>query len=135
MTKAEQLGSTRIRPKKEATFGKSSNGSFGKKEYKGSFKSENLNSTSDSDFGTRPSNGNFGKEPSIMTAKPKAKAGELPYLEWLHEDGQASNCTCIVCDKPAQDWHHVKLHSMDKKDHKRLIPLCKALIKCYLKIH
>jgi hypothetical protein len=103
MTKAQQLGSTRIKPKAEATFGRTSKGSFGQTS-RGSF-----GKVSKGSFGQTESEGTFGKEQSIMTAKPKAKAGELPYLEWLHKDGQSSNCTCIVCDKPVQDWHHVKL--------------------------
>lgn len=137
MTKAEQVSSTRIKPKKESTFGKTSNGNFGKtsngdfgKSSKGSFGKVSRGSfgkkVSNGDFGKGPSKGSFGKDPSIIKLKPKAKASELSYLQWLHEDAQLHTCLCMVCDVPVQDWHHVKLNSTDKKNHKRLIPLCKA---------
>lgn len=120
MTKAEQLSSKRIKPKPESTFGKTSNGNFGKVS-KGNF-----GKVSRGNFGKKPSNGSFGKKQSIIKAKPKAKASELSYLAWLHEDAQMSTYTCMVCNSYVQDWHHVKLSSSDKKNHKRLIPLCKA---------
>ena len=54
MTKAQQLSSNRIKTKQESTFGRISNGNFGKK----------------------PSNGSFRKGQSIIKAKPKAKASD-----------------------------------------------------------
>ncbi|PHR54517.1 MAG: hypothetical protein COA44_12855 [Arcobacter sp.] len=120
MTKDEQLSSKRLRPKVESTFGKISNGSFGKVS-KGDF-----GKVSKGNFGKQASNGSFGKTQSIIKAKPKAKASELSYLSWLHEDAQMSSYTCMVCNLHVQDWHHVKLSSSDKKNHKKLIPLCKA---------
>ncbi|MDH5464557.1 MAG: hypothetical protein OEW60_02950 [Thiovulaceae bacterium] len=140
MTKKQQLNSNRIKPKLESTFGKRTEGSFGNKPSKGTFGKKpskgnfgkrsadsDLGSTpSNGDFGKKPSNGSFGKKPSIIKAKPKAKKSELPFLQWLHDETQLHRYTCLVCDTPVQDWHHVKLYSSDKKDHKRLIPLCKV---------
>jgi len=55
------------------------------------------------------------KNPKIITAEDKK------YLEYLKE----TNYGCFVCGKTDSiEWHHVKLYSSDKKDHKRLIPLC-----------
>jgi len=129
MTKAQQVSSTRIKPKKESTFGKTSNGNFGKnskgnleKVSRGSFGKKASNGS----FGKGPSQGDFGKEKSVIMPKPKAKESELSYLQWLHEDAQLHTCLCMVCNRPVQDWHHIKLNSTDKKNHKRLIPLCKA---------
>lgn len=43
------------------------------------------------------------------------------YLKWL----QTTTYACLVCGKHnAIEWHHVKRDSTDKKNHKRLIPLC-----------
>jgi len=43
------------------------------------------------------------------------------YLTWLHYQ----QYPCFVCGKQnGIEWHHVKRDSTDKKDHKRLIPLC-----------
>ena len=43
------------------------------------------------------------------------------YLKWL----QSYNCGCFVCGGfDCIEWHHVKEFSSDKKNHKRLIPLC-----------
>ncbi|HIC43857.1 MAG TPA: hypothetical protein EYO73_06085 [Sulfurimonas sp.] len=129
MTKAQQVSSTRIKPKKESTFGKTSNGNFGKSS-KGSFGKVSRGSfgkkQSNGDFGKGPSKGSFGKERLIIKSKPKVKVEELSYLQWLHEDAQLHTSFCMVCNRPVQDWHHVKLTSTDKKNHKRLIPLCKA---------
>ena len=57
--------------------------------------------------------------------KPIANESELEYLCWLHEDEQMEKYKCFVCDKPVEEYHHVKLHSSDKKNHKRVLPLCK----------
>lgn len=140
MTKKQQLTSNRIKPKKESTFGTSSKGSFGSKPSKGSFGKKASNGKfgskassgsfgkkpSNGSFGKNPSSGEFGKKPSVLKAKPKAKKSELPYLNWLHEASQMSRFTCMVCGVNVEDWHHVKRDSTDKKDHKRLIPLCKT---------
>ena len=43
------------------------------------------------------------------------------YLEWLQEQAYP----CFVCGGyNGIEWHHVKEFSSDKKNHKRLIPLC-----------
>jgi len=53
--------------------------------------------------------------------KKKITDEDKDYLEWL----QHQNYKCFVCGKQnGIEWHHVKLHSTDKKNHKRLIPLC-----------
>jgi len=56
--------------------------------------------------------------------KKKITTEDKKYLEWL----QAQSYKCFVCGKinpnDPVEWHHVKLHSTDKKNHKRLIPLC-----------
>jgi len=45
---------------------------------------------------------------------------EREYLSWL----QTIEANCMVCNKNADHWHHVKLNSTDKKNHFELIPLC-----------
>lgn len=56
-----------------------------------------------------------------MKNKPKITQHERDYLEWL----QLQNHNCILCDtKNNIEMHHVKYKSTDKKNHKRLIPLC-----------
>ncbi len=129
MTKKQQLTSNRIKPKAESTFGKMTRGNFGKTS-KGSFGKKPSNGEfgkkpSKGSFGQVASHGEFGKKASVLKAKPKAKKSELPFLNWLHEPSQMHHYQCIVCNNPVQDWHHVKLYSSDKKDHKRLIPLCR----------
>lgn len=56
--------------------------------------------------------------------KKKITTEDKKYLEWL----QSQSYKCFVCGKTNPndpiEWHHVKLHSTDKKNHKRLIPLC-----------
>jgi len=46
------------------------------------------------------------------------------YLEWL----QNSVFPCMVCGNIDHndpiEWHHIKNNSTDKKNHKRLVPLC-----------
>ena len=66
----------------------------------------------------------FGKVKKAIKPKRKAKDDELPYLDWLHEDEQMNSYDCIVCNCPVQEWHHIKKHSYDKKNHELLIPLC-----------
>ena len=61
------------------------------------------------------------KKKSVMKKKAKVVKKDLDYLDWLHEE----NCfTCMVCKSSNVEFHHVKRDSTDKKDHKRLIPLC-----------
>lgn len=81
-------------------------------------------------FGKKPSNGNFGKTPQ-KRIKAKSKKNivepiEQEFLNWLHQCEQ--RYPCFVCGKINSsdpiEWHHVKGHSYDKKNHKRLIPLC-----------
>lgn len=48
-------------------------------------------------------------------------ANDKKYLEYLKNTSYA----CFVCGKHnGIEWHHVKRDSTDKKNHKRLIPLC-----------
>lgn len=54
-------------------------------------------------------------------SKSNTTSEELDYLHWL----QLQNYPCFVCGcHNGIEWHHVKLYSSDKKNHKRLIPLC-----------
>ena len=57
--------------------------------------------------------------------KPIANDEEKEYLNWLHEDAQMLKYKCFVCGEPVEEYHHVKLNSSDKKNHKRVLPLCK----------
>ncbi len=110
---------------KRSSFGsKPSNGNFGKKPNNGS-------------FGKKPTKGDFGKKPSkpLVTKKKLSKKStkslanseEREYLSWLKSEA-SSEFSCFVCGKIKSDdrieWHHVKLDSSSKKNHKRLIPLC-----------
>jgi len=59
--------------------------------------------------------------------KPSSKnkktitAEDKEYLEYL----QTTDYCCMVCGTAnGVEFHHVKEHSVDKKNHKRLIPLC-----------
>jgi len=46
---------------------------------------------------------------------------DMEYLQWLQDQPYK----CFACGKQnGIEWHHVKLNSVDKKNHKRLIPLC-----------
>lgn len=47
---------------------------------------------------------------------------DLDYLNWL--DRHRSGFTCLVCGFGRVEFHHVKRDSTDRKNHKRLIPLC-----------
>ncbi len=67
----------------------------------------------------------FGAKKSVIKKKATASTEDRAYLNWLHKPQQMKDYTCMVCKAPIQDWHHVKLHSTDKKNHKKLIPLCK----------
>ena len=75
-----------------------------------------------STFGKRPSRGNFGKKISPIKKKPTTTPEDQAYLSWLNDQHYF---TCFVCNQQnGIEWHHVKEHSTDKKNHKRLIPLC-----------
>jgi len=63
----------------------------------------------------------FGKKKHILKKKVKASSGDLSYLSWLQDLARP----CIVCGNYSVEWHHVKRDSTDKKDHERLIPLCR----------
>jgi len=57
----------------------------------------------------------------LRDSKTKPTAKDKLYLQWLQE----RDTTCFVCGKQnGIEWHHVKRDSTDKKNHKRLIPLC-----------
>lgn len=69
----------------------------------------------------------FGKKP--YKGKSKNRKGntkitneDLNYLNWLNEKRHIFKC--IVCESKNVEFHHVKRDSTDKKNHKRLIPLC-----------
>lgn len=58
---------------------------------------------------------------NFVSKNKRASAEDKLYLNWLHEQ----NYGCFVCGgHNGIEWHHVKLHSSDKKDHTKLIPLC-----------
>ena len=42
------------------------------------------------------------------------------YLSWFHNQG----FTCMVCNNPQIEAHHVKLHSSDVKNDHELLPIC-----------
>ena len=86
-------------------------------------------------FGKKPSKGNFGKKKSVKKVNrfrelvPNKKQQQeteeyikdMEYLQWLQEQHYG----CFVCGEQGKiEWHHVKRDSTDKKNHKRLIPLC-----------
>jgi len=114
---------------------------FGKRPSRGSFGKKPSSGT----FGKKPSNGTFGKtkskplnrsgslKPSSKPLKKKsdknlATPEEKEFMDWIREDSQYLRYPCFVCGKHNPNdpikWHHVKLYSSDKKNHKRLIPLC-----------
>lgn len=56
-----------------------------------------------------------------MKNKPKITDEDKEYLGWL----QLQTFNCMVCNTNyGIEYHHTKEHSTDRKDHKRLIPLC-----------
>jgi len=63
----------------------------------------------------------FGTKKSVIKKKAKVSEKDLTYLNWLQAQ---TNYGCMVCNSGKIQWHHVKEHSTDKKDHSRLIPLC-----------
>ena len=131
--------------KTKSKFGeRSNNGSFGEKPNNGNFgkriKKEKLKDnsfsvkkTSKGTFGNKPNNGNFGKKRTFIKTISSSKKGDITeleqrYLTWLHEDAQTFRFKCFVCNRINPNdpikWHHLKKHSSDKKNHKRMIPLC-----------
>ena len=99
-----EIKSGRIKPKKEPMFGK--------KPYKG----KNKNRTGRTVKTERIKPKFDGSNQNEISLEDKA------YPRWLKE---FAVYPCFVCgDFNSIEWHHVKLYSSDKKNHKRLIPLC-----------
>jgi hypothetical protein len=89
----------RLKPKKISMFGK---------------KRTKLKSKSDE-------NKNRLRDKPTSKNKKSISNEDKEYLEWL----QTQSYCCFVCgERNGIEWHHVKLNSSDKKNHKRLIPLC-----------
>ncbi len=90
-------------PKPESKFGSTNKGSFGK----------------------IPSKGSFGKKSKPIITRGKVPLDDLKYLVWLKTQ---THYTCFICNmintSDPIEWHHVKLNSSSKKNHKQLIPLC-----------
>ena len=81
---------------------------------------QRLNPKKESTFG-KSSKGSFGKKRNIIKKKPIATESDREYLGWFNEQG----LSCMVCGcTNGVQGHHVKRDSTDKKDHKRVIPLC-----------
>ena len=57
------------------------------------------------------------------TNKAKATEEDLAYMDYLNEN--RDNFSCVVCASGPVEFHHIKRDSTDKKDHKRLWPLCR----------
>jgi len=56
-----------------------------------------------------------------MKNKKTITKDDKAYLQWL----QTQSYSCFVCGAyQSIEYHHIKEHSIDKKNHKRLIPLC-----------
>jgi len=64
----------------------------------------------------------FGEKKSIIKKKPIATKEDKEYLEYLQTQ---NHYKCFNCSSSVEEWHHVKLYSSDRKNHKRLIPLCR----------
>ena len=72
------------------------------------------------------------KKKTTLLKKKSAKniitAQEQEFMTWIHDDAQYLDYPCFVCGKHNPNdrirWHHIKLVSSDKKNHKRQIPLC-----------
>ena len=57
-----------------------------------------------------------------MKNKPKILDEDRDYLKWLQESYYPR---CYICYTQKNiEFHHVKKHSSDRKNHKLLIPLC-----------
>ena len=75
-------------------------------------------------FGLRRSRGSFGKKSYKWNNKGRQRITtdkELSYIQW----SKSQEMSCFVCGRFADDRHHVKFKSTDKKNHKRLLPLCR----------
>lgn len=95
----------RLNEKKESTFGKANNSSFGKTTSKGS----------------------FGVNKKPIKKKRITNDEELAFNNWLHpedSDEQFNRFRCMVCGSYSEHFHHVKLNSSDKKRQFVQIPLC-----------
>lgn len=98
-----KINDGRIKPKREATFGK--------KPYAGK------------DRNRKGSKLKTNRLKPVYSAKNKSLISDedREYLEWL----QSSAYPCLVCGGfNGIEWHHVKEFSFNKKNHERLIPLC-----------
>ena len=75
-------------------------------------------------FGQRGSRGSFGtKKYSIKkkSVKSLASVEDREYLEYL----KGQDLRCFKCGKrDGVELHHIKEYSMQKKNHKEVIPLC-----------
>lgn len=71
-------------------------------------------------FGKRTNKGSFGKKRTAIKPKRIATDEDLEYLEWIRNQG----LVCFVCGSSNVVFHHIKEKSTDKKNHKRLLPLC-----------
>ena len=65
----------------------------------------------------------FGKKKSVFKKKAKVLSDDRDYLSWL-KDNDVVKSQCFVCGSDNVQFHHIKRDSTDKKDHKRVIPLC-----------
>ena len=98
-----KIKSGRLKPKKEATFGKKPYTGKNRNRTGRTIKSERIKPVYD------------GSNESGVSLEDRE------YLSWL----QLQAYPCFVCGGfNGIEWHHIKLYSSDKKNHKRLIPLC-----------
>ena len=63
----------------------------------------------------------FKKTKRILKVKAKVSMRDLAYLDWFKKQ----EFGCYVCNNKHTESHHVKRDSTDKKDHTRLLPLCR----------
>ena len=55
--------------------------------------------------------------------KQKIKKDDKEYLNWLNE--RRGVLKCFICGKTNNiEFHHIKDYSMQKKNHKEVLPLC-----------
>jgi len=76
-----------------------------------------------SSFGQKPNKGNFGKKAykwNNKGYKRQTTDEELSYIKWARKEP----LKCLICNSSNIQLHHVKKSSTDKKNHKRLLPLC-----------
>lgn len=63
----------------------------------------------------------FHKKQKRMISKSNATTEEKEYLNWLKEQ----DLNCFICNKNIGiELHHIKEYSMQKKNHREVIPLC-----------